>query len=264
MAETRGREEAPVLGILMIDSVATFLPGGTASASSYGVPVKYLRIPGATGNRVIGGDPGLTASFVEGAQELVRRGAEAISSNCGFVALYQPAIAAAVRVPVFVSSLLQVPFVAATLAPGQRVGILTYDAAQLSRRHFEACGWDPDRIKIAVAGVRDLPEWAVLAAPEAEIDPDAMRDDLVSVADQLLASTENIGALVLECTAMCPFAPDLQARLGLPVFDLNSLIHTMLRVIRYPRYSSTVPPPPEAGISLSRIRGTVTEGAPIR
>lgn len=264
MTQTRGRGGPPTLGILMIDSVATFLPGGVASASSYGGPVTYLRIPGATGDRVIGGDPELTASFVEGARELVRRGAEAITSNCGFVALYQPAIATAVRVPVFVSSLLQVPLVVAMLAPGQRVGILTYDAAQLSRRHFEACGWDPDRIQVAVAGVRGLPEWAVISAPEAEIDPDAMRDDLVSVGRQLLASTENIGALVLECTAMCPFAPDLQARLGLPVFDLNSLIHTMLRAIRHPRYSGVVAPPREAGISLTRIRGAVTEAAAAR
>jgi hypothetical protein len=211
--------------------------------------------------RVLGGDPELTPRFVEGARELVRRGAEAITSNCGFIALYQPAIAAATRVPVFVSSLLQVPLVAATLPAGHKVGILTYDAARLTDRHFEACGWDPDRIKVAVAGVRDRPSWAVLAAAEAEIDPEAMRNDLIAVAQELVVSTGNMGACVLECTAMCPFAPDLQARLGFPVFDLNSLVYSMLRAIRYPCYAGVVEPPREAGISLSRIRKAGAEAA---
>jgi hypothetical protein len=249
------RERRNRLGILMIDSVATCLPGSVANAASYGVPVIYLKIPGATGERILRGDPVLTPSLVEGAQELVRRGAVGVSSNCGFAATYQPAIAAAVPVPVFVSSLLQVPLVAATLPVGRKVGIVTFDAAQLSARQFRAVGWDPERIPVAVAGVRGLPAWEALAASEGEIDPEAMRKDLIRVTRELLAVEPTIGALVLECTGMCPFSPELQAAVDLPVFDLNSLIHYMLRSLRYPLYRTVVLPPPEVGISLARVHG---------
>lgn len=238
----------------MLDSVATCLPGSVANAASYGVPVLYQKVPGATGERVLRGDPALTASLVEGARELVRQGAMGISSNCGFAATYQPAIAAAVSVPVFVSSLLQVPLVAATLPPGGKVGIVTFDAAQLSARQFRAVGWDPDRIPVAVAGVRGLGAWETLAASEADIDPAAMQEDLIRVGRQLLATEPTVRAIVLECTGMCPFTPELQAVLRLPIFDLNSLIHYMLRALAYPPYDGVIAPSPAVGLSLARVR----------
>jgi hypothetical protein len=237
----------------MLDSVTMCLPGNVANAASYGVPVLYQKVPGATGERVLRGDPALTASLVEAARELVRRGAVGISSNCGFAASYQPAIAAAVPVPVFVSSLLQVPLVAATLPTRGKVGILTFDAAQLSGRHFRGVGWDPDRIPVAVAGVRGLAAWEALAASEADIDPAAMCEDLIRVGRQLLATEPTVRAIVLECAGMCPFAPELQAALRLPIFDLNSLIHYMLRALHYPPYEGVIAPSLEVGLSLARV-----------
>ena len=52
-------------------------------------------------------------------------GAEAITTNCGFLSLFQRELAAAVGVPVATSSLMQVPWVQATLPPGKRVGVVT-------------------------------------------------------------------------------------------------------------------------------------------
>jgi hypothetical protein len=249
------------LGVLMIDGLATCLPGSVANAATYGVPVVYQKVPGATGARVLAGDAALVESLADAARALVRQGANGITSNCGFAASYQPALARAVPVPVFVSSLLQVPLVATTLPSGKRIGILTFDAAQLSSRQFRAAGWDPDRIPVSVAGVRGLEAWEVLAGREGDVDPDAMWDDLRRVAEQLCRTRSDIGALVLECTAMCPFTPQLQASLDLPIFDLNSLVHYMLRGLRYPVYDGVVPPPAEAGIVLAGVRTTARAGS---
>jgi hypothetical protein len=255
MNDRLSTEHRPLtLGILMIDGLATCLPGSIANSASYGVSVVYRKVPGATGARVLAGDESLTSPLAQAARELVREGAEGISSNCGFAALYQPALARAVTVPVFVSSLLQVPLVAATLPAGRKVGILTFDAEQLGDRQFRAVGWDPERIPVSVAGVRGLPAWEVLANPEGAIDPEAMWVDLRRVAEGLCRQDPTIAALVLECTAMCPFAPTLQATLERPVFDLNSLIHYMLRALRYPAYQGVVPPPTEAGLTLADVR----------
>ena len=71
-------------------------------------------------------------------------GAEAITTNCGFLSLFQRELAAHVRVPVATSALLQVPWVQATLPPGKRVGVITVSAQSLTPRHLEAAGVPPD------------------------------------------------------------------------------------------------------------------------
>ena len=73
-----------------------------------------------------------------------RDGAEAITTNCGFLSLFQAELAAHVRVPVATSALIQVPWVQATLPPGQRVGIITVSAGSLTPRHLAAAGVPPD------------------------------------------------------------------------------------------------------------------------
>jgi hypothetical protein len=254
MHNDRSERRPLTLGMLMIDGLATCLPGSVANAASYGVSVVYRKVPGATGARVLAGDESLAGPLVQAARDLVQQGAEGISSNCGFAALYQPILAGAVGVPVFASSLLQVPLVATTLAPGRKVGILTFDAAQLGVRQFRAVGWDSERIPVAVAGVRGLPAWEVLGHAEGEIDPEAMWTDLHRVGEELCRRDPSVAALVLECTAMCPFAPALQRALRRPVFDLNSLIHYMLRALRYPAYQGVVAPPAEAGLALAGVR----------
>ena len=67
------------------------------------------------------------------AKVLEREGVRAITTSCGFLARYQRELASAVSVPVFTSSLLLVPLVFRMLQEDQTVGILTIDAASLSR-----------------------------------------------------------------------------------------------------------------------------------
>ena len=48
--------------------------------------------------------------------------------------------------------------------------------------------------------------------------------DILQAGRTLLARHGDIGAIVLECTNMPPYAAALRAALGLPVFDIYSLI----------------------------------------
>ena len=89
---------------------------------------------------VLQGAAGLLPDFIEAAQDLVQLGAEAITTNCGFLSLFQKEIAAAVRVPVATSSLMQVPWVQATLPPGQRVGLVTVSGSTFTPAHLEGAG----------------------------------------------------------------------------------------------------------------------------
>jgi Asp/Glu/hydantoin racemase len=52
-----------------------------------------------------------------------------------------------------------------------------------------------------------------------------------------VAAHPEVGAIVLECTNMPPYAAALRAALGMPVYDIYSMItwfHTGLRPRRFP------------------------------
>jgi hypothetical protein len=114
------------LGILMLDARFPRIPGDMGNAATWPFPVLYRVVTGATPSRVVlNGASGLLPDFIAAAKDLVRLGAEAITTNCGFLSLFQREIAAAVAVPVATSALMQTPWVQATLPPHRRVGIVT-------------------------------------------------------------------------------------------------------------------------------------------
>ncbi|MBT6278014.1 MAG: aspartate/glutamate racemase family protein, partial [Chromatiales bacterium] len=68
------------------------------------------------------------------------------------------------------------------------------------------------------------------------MDVDAARNDVLAAGRRLLARHPEVGALVLECTNMPPYAAELSQALGLPVFDFYSFVtwfHTGLRPRRF-------------------------------
>jgi Asp/Glu/hydantoin racemase len=165
----------------------------------------------------------LLPDFIAAAQELVQLGAEAITTNCGFLSLFQAELAAAVRVPVATSSLMQVPWVQAMLPPTRRVGIVTVNKAGLTPAHLTAAGVPLDAPIEGTEGGREF--FRVLIKAEAtDMDVALARQDILDAGRRLVERHPEVGAIVLECTNMPPYAADLQAALGLPVYDIYSMI----------------------------------------
>src|SRR5687767_12146543 len=139
------------VGILMLDTRFPRIPGDMGNATTFPFPVRYHRVAGASPDRVVrGGATGLLPAFVEGARALEREGVGAITTNCGFLVKFQRDLAASVSVPVFTSSLLVVPLVHRMLPPGRRVGVLTVNAATLTREHLDGAGIGPE-VPLAIA-----------------------------------------------------------------------------------------------------------------
>src|SRR3569623_1614548 len=129
------------LGILMLEARFPRIPGDMGNANTWPFPVLYRVESGASPEKVVlRGAAGLLPDFIEAASYLVRLGAEAITTNSGFLSLFQKELAAAVGDPVATSSLMQVPWVQATLPPGKRVGLVTVSGATLSPAHLEGAG----------------------------------------------------------------------------------------------------------------------------
>ena len=227
------------VGILMLDTQFPRIPGDMGNVSTFPFPVRYQRVEGADPDLVVRrGAAGLLPAFIEGAQRLQHEGVGAITTNCGFLVKFQRELAAAVRVPVFTSSLLLVPLVHRLLPPGRRVGIMTVNAGTLTREHLDGAGIGSD-MPIAVAGMETEKEFTrVLLGNELVLDVDAAREEHVRVARRLVAEHSDISAIVLECTNMPPYAADIQRETGLPVFDIVSLVtmvHTALASGQPPR-----------------------------
>ena len=213
------------VGILMLDTRFPRIPGDMGNAATFPFPVRYHRVSGAGPDLVVRrGAEGLLPAFIEGARQLEREGVGAITTNCGFLVKYQPELAAAVSVPVFTSSLLLVPLVHRMLPAGRRVGIMTVNAATLGAEHLRGAGVGSD-IPIAVAGMETEKEFTrVLLGDELELDVELAREEHVRVARRLVGEHPDLGAIVLECTNMPPYAEDIQRETGLPVFDIVSLV----------------------------------------
>lgn len=108
------------VGILMLDTQWPRPPGDTGNATTWPFPVLYKVVRGATARVVIHEQGrGLGPAFLEAAADLVREGADGITTTGGFLALFQRELAAHVKVPVASSSLMQIPLVQALLPPGR-------------------------------------------------------------------------------------------------------------------------------------------------
>src|SRR5512133_2003504 len=132
------------VGILMLETRFPRIPGDMGNAATWPFPVLYKVVPGASPRCVVcDRAAGLLDAFLSAAEELVRLGADGITTTCGFLSLFQRELAAHVGVPVATSSLMQIPLIERVLPPGKRVGVLTVSAASLGEEHLRAAGADP-------------------------------------------------------------------------------------------------------------------------
>ena len=225
------------LGILSLETRFPRVPGDMGNAGTWPFPVLYAVVPGASPQRVVKErGQGLLEPFLDAARKLVRAGADGITTSCGFLSLFQAELAAACSVPVAASSLMQVPMVEGLLPPGQRVGVLTVSGRDLSPAHLVAAGVAPDTPVAGTESGRELSR--VLLGDLPELHVDAAEEDVLEAADTLCREHAGIGAIVLECTNMMPYAAAARRHTGLPVYDMYSFatwFHYGLEPRRFPR-----------------------------
>ncbi len=230
------------IGVLSLDSRFPKPPGHIKNPSGLAFTVCYETVSGATVPAMINDpSPAFFAPFIEAAKRLQAEGVRAITGSCGFMALFQKELADAVNIPVFSSSLIQVPLLYHMTGCRGPVGVLTASRQHLTHKHFEAVG--AGDVPVAVMGMEDYAEFSqvILENRRQAMDMDLIAQEILAAARTLLERNPDIPALVLECTDMAPFAHRIQQQWNIPVCDLTTLA-TMVHdiVVRRP-YAGFMP-----------------------
>ncbi len=224
IAILRWEEGQVPMGLLQLEH----LPGNSTNPASYPFSVRMVHVEGACVETVITHpSQKLLEDMIAISKKLVEEeGIEAITTSCGFNAIFQKGLSEALPVPVFTSALLQVPLMQ-HLIGNRAIGILTANGSALTQAHFAACGIGEDTA-LHVMGLENAPEWnKIFACPDEAFDVELVRQEILSVVRKGVEDCPNMGAILLECTDLPPFGTDIKKAIGLPVFDFNSLMGIM-------------------------------------
>lgn len=211
------------VGILMLDTRFPRIIGDPGNKATWPFDVHYHIVQGATASDIVcPNDIQNLQPFIEGARALESRGVAGITTSCGFLSLVQEKIAAQIDIPFAASSLMQIPLLESMLGPGKRVGVLTIDSQALTAAHLQAAG---AAIDTPVGGTQMGKEFTRAILSDAlTMDFNQCRIDNESAALALMEQHPEVSAIVLECTNMVPYAKNIQAVTGLPVYSIYSFV----------------------------------------
>jgi Asp/Glu/hydantoin racemase len=217
-----------LIGVLMLDTQFPRPPGDIGNAASYRFPVLYKKVTGAVTTKIMGREPApeMLAPFIEAAIQLEKEGVKGITTSCGFLAPFQKQLADAVSIPVFTSALIQVPLVRMMLGSSKPIGVFTERAEHLNARHTGGVGWSATESNVHIQGMpHDATFPRTYIGNQLELDTEVLDAEMVEMTRAFMSGCPDAGAIVLECTNMCPFSSSVARVSGLPVFDINTLIN---------------------------------------
>ena len=233
------------LGIIILDDVYPGFPGDVRNASAYPFPIQYEIAEGVDIQALVHEED--KSPCLEPIKRAVRKlenmGCRAIAAECGYFAYFQKDIAGYVDVPVFMSSLLQVPFAQQIIGPDKVVGILVAREYRMTQTHLEAVGIQPGS-NYVITGAEDddrCPEFEHLWYEPKRTDPpgayyDKAEQEFLPVAVDFYLAHPNMGAMMLECTGFQPFARALQREIDIPIFSWGTLLDYAYSVVVHRDY----------------------------
>lgn len=222
------------IGIISSGTVFPRIPGDSGNASTYTFPVAIKITPGRRPiERIVKRDPQLLREYIKAVREFEKIGVRAITTTCGFNILFQEELAKASSVPVFSSSLLQLPVVQRMLPKGKKIGIITADSKIFHeyRGDLLSCAGVEPSTPIVIGGTENILNWKPF------LDQERIEKEVVKLAKKMVAENPDIGAIQFECHNLPPYGKAVQDATGLSVFDIQTLVDMVYGAIVKKRYT---------------------------
>lgn len=227
------------IGVIQMGPVRVpMVPGNVGNGTTFSFPVLYQRLEGpSTIEMVVSNKPHplVTELAIKAAKKLEEQGCRAITANCGYFANYLPEVAAALDIPCFLSSLMQIPIILRALKPNEKVAIICASGKALSSAPaLRNCGVD-ELSRVVIAGSEHTSQMKNVLQEAGHINNVTFEKELVSIAQEVVSKNPDVGAFLLECTELPPYAWAIQRAVHLPVFDFTTLINWVYSsVVRRP------------------------------
>ncbi|WP_210203864.1 hypothetical protein [Phyllobacterium sophorae] len=199
------------------------LPYSVFNPATFDFPLIIETAAGAWADRVIPGDPTLEPAYIAAAQRLVERGAVAICGDCGFAIRHQAAVAASVKVPVAMSSLLLAPTLLRQLPADAKLAVVAADSTHCG---VDLLGVDDPaaRARVVIGGIEGGALWRNgKTRPPKPTSVAEIEFDVEACVARLRAAHPEIAALLFECTLFPTVTPAIRRMTGLPIYDTATL-----------------------------------------
>ncbi|MBO6112749.1 MAG: aspartate/glutamate racemase family protein [Lachnospiraceae bacterium] len=209
------------IGIIAVDLIYPKLPGNVANATTYPFPVLYKEVSFEI-EELFAGSENIRDQIVNAAKYLEKQGVRAIIGACGYFAHFQQAVKEAVDIPVFMSSLCQLPLIKTGLSEKKKILVLAASGENINDELLGKVGTDTSRI--IVQDIGHLESFAPIRYGSVRLDNGRLTKELTELAESLVQKDPLIGAILLECSDLPPYAKALQSVTGLAVYDFNTMI----------------------------------------
>lgn len=222
------------IGIIAVNLDYPKLPGNVANATTFTFPVDYEVIDLEI-EQLFENDPAAIDVIVNAAKRLEARGVKAIVGACGYFANFQHQVQASVRVPVILSSLAQLPLISLSLRADQKIAVLVADINGADQKLLDNVNANDHNVIFVDVG--SLPEFHAIRYGQTVLDNGALTRVLMQKVQSVVADHPEVGAILLECSDLPPYAAAIQAAVKRPVFDFIMLINWLHQSVCQKPYS---------------------------
>lgn len=213
----------PALGVVRLDYEYPPAPGDSDHPGSFGYDVYYRCVPGLTFEMCQSGQftELVERRFADAIKHLEARGASAITGDCDFMMAFQVLARKIASKPIFMSSMVQCPIIAASLDPDDDILILTANSESLKPQKeilLTSCGFDVSKERFHIHGCEDVPGFEAVSLGQ-KVDVEKVQPGILQLVKGIIKEKPEIRAILLECTELPPYADALRYHTGLPVWD---------------------------------------------
>lgn len=219
------------VSVLQLDTRFCRVPGDIGCAESYVQDPEIIRVPCASVANIVTDQPGQIDldPFLHAIEQAT---GDIVVTSCGFLSPFQDQLQSMTRKPI-IASVLNMLSDLNVMKGADRSSVLTFDATRLVETHFP----NPYRANdFRVVGLR--PNNPLRQRIEEDVSDCFDASDLVDsvIADFALAVMPTTETVILECTNLPPYKPQMRHDSNVRIIDILSAIERIAPNTIAPQY----------------------------